>query len=353
MRPGYAGAVTSNGGAIPNPYLVFSRKEWAALRDRTPLRLTEEELSDRRGLLDVTDLEEVRDVYLPLAQLISLYVTSAANLRRSIGKFAFGDNEPGVAGAAGGGGASVSSDPGDEGLWGPDAKPPFVIGIAGSVAVGKSTFARTLQGLLSWQPEHPRVELITTDGFLHSNADLERRGLMGRKGFPESYDQRAFLRFLSAVKAGGAEVTAPVYSHLVYDVVRGESVPVRRPDILLVEGLNLLQPARVRADGPASLAVSDFLDFSIYLDARRSDLRSWYVDRFLALRSTAFSDPQSYFHRFAALSDDEAVGLATEIWSSINERNLIDNILPTRGRARLVLRKGADHRVERIRLRKP
>jgi type I pantothenate kinase len=197
------------------------------------------------------------------------------------------------------------------------------------------------------------VELITTDGFLYPNAVLEKHGLMGRKGFPESYDQRAFLRFLSAVKSGGADVAAPVYSHLVYDIVEDESVRVRRPDILLVEGLNLLQPARTRADGRASLAVSDFLDFSIYLDARRSDLRSWYVDRFLALRGTAFSDPQSYFHRFAALDDEEARGLALEIWTSINERNLIDNILPTRGRARLVLRKGADHRVERIRLRKP
>jgi type I pantothenate kinase len=197
------------------------------------------------------------------------------------------------------------------------------------------------------------VGLITTDGFLYPNAELERRGLMGRKGFPESYDQRAFLRFLSAVKSGQAAVEAPVYSHLVYDIVPDECVEVKRPDILLVEGLNLLQPARTRADGRTSLAVSDFLDFSVYLDARRSDLKKWYTDRFLALRSTAFSDPQSYFHKFASLSDDAARGLALEIWTSINERNLIDNILPTRSRARLVLRKGADHRVERVRLRKP
>jgi type I pantothenate kinase len=318
----------------PSPYLEFSREDWAALRDRTPLSLTPEEIRDRRGLLDLTDTDEVRDVYLPLTQLLSLYVKSTSDLRGSIASFAEGVGD-------------------HQGQWGPEARPPFVIGIAGSVAVGKSTFARTLRDLLARRPEHPRVALITTDGFLHPNAELERLGLMGRKGFPESYDQRAFLRFLSAVKAGHAEVTAPVYSHLVYDIVQGESVVVQRPDILLVEGLNLLQPARAQADGRASLAVSDFLDFSIYLDARRSDLQAWYTDRFLALRNTAFSDPQSYFHRFAALDDNAARGLAQEIWTSINERNLMDNILPTRGRARLVLRKGSDHRVERIRLRKP
>lgn len=318
----------------PSPYLEFDREDWAALRDRTPLSLTPEEIKDLRGLLDITDADEVRDVYLPLTQLLSLYVKSTSGLRDSIASFAEGVGD-------------------HQGQWGPETQPPFVIGIAGSVAVGKSTFARTLRDLLARRPEHPRVALITTDGFLYPNAELERLGLMGRKGFPESYDQRAFLRFLSAVKAGNAEVTAPVYSHLVYDIVQGESVVVQRPDILLVEGLNLLQPARAQADGRASLAVSDFLDFSIYLDARRSDLQAWYTDRFLALRNTAFSDPQSYFHRFAALDDDAARGLAQEIWTSINERNLMDNILPTRGRARLVLRKGSDHRVERIRLRKP
>ncbi|GAA2023183.1 type I pantothenate kinase [Catenulispora yoronensis] len=318
----------------PNPFLEFSRDAWAALRDRTPLPLTEPEIERLRGLLDVTDIEEVRDVYLPLTQLLSLYVRSTAHLRGTIASFAAGVGDP-------------------QGQWTPETAPPFVIGIAGSVSVGKSTFSRTLRELLARSPEHPEVGLITTDGFLYPNTVLEKHGLMGRKGFPESYDQRAFLRFLSAVKSGQATVEAPVYSHLVYDIVPGECVTVQRPDILLVEGLNLLQPARTRADGRTSMAASDFLDFSIYLDARRSDLKRWYTDRFLALRSTAFSDPQSYFHRFASLTDDAARGLAEEIWTSINERNLIDNILPTRGRAKLVLRKSADHRVERVQLRKP
>ncbi|MEY9927942.1 type I pantothenate kinase [Catenulispora sp. GP43] len=328
--------MTNTAPSAPSPFLEFSREEWAALRDLTPMPLTEPEIERLRGLLDVTDIDEVRDVYLPLTQLLSLYVRATSELRGTIASFAAG---------AGGGDR--------QGQWTPETAPPFVIGIAGSVSVGKSTFSRTLRDLLARSPEHPEVGLITTDGFLYPNAELERRGLMGRKGFPESYDQRAFLRFLSAVKSGQEAVEAPVYSHLVYDIVPGECVEVKRPDILLVEGLNLLQPARTRADGRTSLAVSDFLDFSVYLDARRSDLKTWYTDRFLALRSTAFSDPQSYFHKFASLSDEAARGLALEIWTSINERNLMDNILPTRGRARLVLLKGADHRVERVRLRKP
>lgn len=330
--------MTNAAPPAPSPFLEFSREEWAALRDRTPLPLTEPEIERLRGLLDVTDIDEVRDVYLPLTQLLSLYVRATKELRGTIASFTMGTE-------------AGSAD--KESQWTPETAPPFVIGIAGSVSVGKSTFSRTLRALLARNPEHPEVGLITTDGFLYPNAELERRGLMGRKGFPESYDQRAFLRFLSAVKSGQQAVEAPVYSHLVYDIVPGERVEVKRPDILLVEGLNLLQPARTRADGRTSLAVSDFLDFSVYLDARRSDLQNWYTDRFLALRSTAFSDPQSYFHKFASLSDEAAAGLALEIWTSINERNLMDNILPTRGRARLVLRKGADHRVERVRLRKP
>jgi type I pantothenate kinase len=312
--------VTTSAPPSPSPFLEFSREEWAALRDRTPLPLTEPEIERLRGLLDVTDIDEVRDVYLPLTQLLSMYVRATSKLRGTIASF--------TEGAGDGGGDR-------QGQWTPETAPPFVIGIAGSVSVGKSTFSRTVRDLLARSPEHPEVGLITTDGFLYPNAELERRGLMGRKGFPESYDQRAFLRFLSAVKSGQEAVEAPVYSHLVYDIVPGECVEVKRPDILLVEGLNLLQPARTRADGRTSLAVSDFLDFSVYLDARRSDLQRWYTDRFLALRSTAFSDPQSYFHKFASLSDEAARGLALEIWTSINERNLMDNIL------------------ERVRLRKP
>jgi len=229
---------------------------------------------------------------------------------------------------------------------------PYVIGVAGSVAVGKSTVARLLRELLARWPETPRVELVTTDGFLYPNAELERRGLMDRKGFPESYDRRALLRFLAAVKAGRPEVRAPLYSHLIYDIVPGQHTVVQRPDVLIVEGLNVLQPARATHAGETSLAVSDYFDFSIYVDAREQDVRRWYVDRFLSLRATAFAQEDSYFRRYASLSDDDAIARAEQIWDAINAPNLRENILPTRGRATLVLRKGPNHAVERMRLRK-
>ena len=310
--------------APSTPYVDLDRDAWSRLSATTPLPLTDQDVARLRGLGDPIDLAEVDAVYRPLSRLLNLYVNATGALHSASSTF----------------------------LGEAAARTPYVIGIAGSVAVGKSTTARVLRELLARWPETPHVELITTDGFLRPNAELVRRGLMERKGFPESYDRRALLRFLSAVKAGRAEVRAPVYSHLTYDIVPGEHVVVRRPDVLIVEGLNVLQPARATAVGGSSLAVSDFFDFSIYVDARTSDVRQWYVDRFLSLRRTAFSRPESYFHRYATMGDAEAVDRAESIWDSINAPNLEQNILPTRGRATLVLRKGGDHAVERVRLRK-
>ena len=308
----------------PTPYVDLDREAWSRLSAATPLPLTDEDVVRLRGLGDPIDLSEVDAVYRPLSRLLNLYVEATGRLHAATTTF-LGERA---------------------------ARTPYVIGIAGSVAVGKSTTARVLRELLARWPETPRVELITTDGFLHSNTELERRGLMDRKGFPESYDQRALLRFLSAIKSGDEQVTAPVYSHLTYDIVRGEHVVVNRPDVLIVEGLNVLQPARATAVGDASRAVRDFFDFSIYVDARTSDIRQWYVDRFLSLRETAFAQPASFFHQFATLSDEEAVRRAAQIWDTINAPNLEQNILPTRGRATLVLRKGSDHALQRVRLRK-
>ena len=307
-----------------SPFVDLDRSAWSELRDQTPLPLTATELEAVRGLGDEVDLDEARDVYQPISRLLNLHVRATAALHQATETF----------------------------LGAFPERTPYVFGIAGSVAVGKSTTARLLRLLLARWPDHPRVELVTTDGFLLPNAELEKRGLLQRKGFPESYDRRALLRFVAAVKSGSPRVSAPVYSHLAYDIVPGEEIVLRRPDILLVEGLNVLQPARPRTNGVSGLTVSDFFDFSVYVDAAQDDVRRWYVERFLRLRETAFRDPASYFRRYADLDHDAAVARAQELWDTINGPNLEQNILPTRGRATLVLHKGPDHTVRRIRLRK-
>jgi type I pantothenate kinase len=299
------------------PYVELDRAQWQQLRASMPLELTGPELERLRGLGERTSLAEVAAIFLPLSRLINLQVAARQRLHEVTSTF----------------------------LGTRAEKAPFVIGIAGSVAVGKSTAARVLRTLLSRWPDHPSVDLVTTDGFLLPSAELERLGLMTRKGFPESYDRRALVRFVADVKAGYPEVKAPVYSHLSYDIVPGEFQTVRKPDILIIEGLNVLQPA-------PRLAVSDLFDFSIYVDAHTDDLRRWYVERFLALRSTAFADPASYFHRYASLDDEAARARAHQLWTDINEPNLVQNIRPTRARAALVLQKGPDHSIDRVRLRK-
>ncbi|QDP95589.1 type I pantothenate kinase [Microlunatus elymi] len=307
-----------------SPYVERSRADWAALANSTPMPLTAEALGSLRGMQDPTSLDDVREVYLPLTRLLATYVKHTGDLHQASNEFLR---------------LSVG-------------RTPFVIGVAGSVAVGKSTTARLLQALLASWPDHPRVELVTTDGFLFPNAELERRGIMSRKGFPESYDRTRLLRFVMDIKSGKDVVTAPVYDHLSYDIVPGEQIVVRRPDILIIEGLNVLQPARPRPDGTTGLALSDFFDFSVYIDAHTDAIRQWYVQRFLELRQTAFTDPRSFFTRYAGLSDEDAVPTAEGIWDSINGPNLAINILPTRGRATAVLRKSDDHRVEWVRIRK-
>ncbi|HEY7243165.1 MAG TPA: type I pantothenate kinase [Xanthobacteraceae bacterium] len=307
-----------------SPYRVFSRAEWAERREDTPMTLTPDEVTRVRSLHDRLDIQEVEEIYLPLSRLLSLYVAATQRLFRAQQDF----------------------------LGTRDSKMPYIIGVAGSVAVGKSTTARVLQALLARWPNVPKVDLVTTDGFLYPNAILAREGLMERKGFPESYDLPTLLRFLSDVKAGRRPTRAPVYSHLVYDVMPNQWVEIDRPDILIVEGLNVLQTGLPPKEGKAIPYVSDYFDFSVYLDAGEEVLRNWYVDRFLTLRGTAFSDPKSYFHRYATLSDEEAITTATSIWCRINLLNLHENILPTRQRADLILKKGESHLVEEVALRK-
>ena len=307
-----------------SPYVTFSRREWSRLRAATPLTLTDDELVPLRGLNEYVSLHEVTDIYLPLSRLLNLYVAAAQGLHRVTDTF----------------------------LGNPATPVPYIIGIAGSVAVGKSTFARILRALLARWPHHPKVDLVTTDGFLYPNQVLEDRGLMNRKGFPESYDLRRLTRFMAELKSGAEEVRAPVYSHLVYDIVPGEETVVQQPDIVLVEGLNVLQTPDGARRRSIRTFVSDFFDFSIYLDADEGAVEEWYVARFLTLRDTAFRDPRSYFRRYADLSTEEAIATAKRIWGDINGINLRENIRPTRDRARLILRKARDHSVREVHLRK-
>ncbi|UYM24051.1 type I pantothenate kinase [Streptomyces albus] len=308
------------------PYVDLTREQWSALREKTPLPLTADEVEKLRGLGDVIDLDEVRDIYLPLSRLLNLYVGATDGLRSALNTFL--------------------------GEKGEQSGTPFVIGVAGSVAVGKSTVARLLQALLARWPEHPRVELVTTDGFLLPMAELRARGLTARKGFPESYDRRALTRFVADIKVSKDKVTAPVYSHLVYDIVPDRRLTVNRPDILIVEGLNVLQPALPGKDGRTRVGLADHFDFSVYVDARPEDIERWYLNRFRKLRATAFQDPSSYFRRYTQVSEEEALDYARSTWRTINLPNLVENVAPTRGRANLVIRKGPDHKVRKLSLRK-
>lgn len=306
-----------------SPYRRFTAEEWGGLQRDETLSLTEEEIINLRGRGETVSLKEVELIYLPLSRLLSLYVEATQDLHTAT-----------------------------NGFLGREKKVPYIIGVAGSVAVGKSTTSRILREMLARWKSHPKVQLVTTDGFLYPNAELEKRGLMERKGFPESFDLAALREFLTDVKSGKPSLSAPIYSHIIYDVVPQQSVSVNLPDILIVEGLNVLQPARLEETDNEIPFVSDFFDFSIYIDAGADDIRDWYVARFLELRRTAFNKPGAYFSRYANLDDDAARQTALGIWENINERNLIQNIIPTRGRADLVLHKNAAHQIDEVRLRK-
>ena len=306
------------------PYHRFTRAEWSRFRDGELMTLNADDIRRLRTLNDPISLEEAEEVYLPLARLLSFYVEATQGLHRASTRF----------------------------LGTEDRKVPYIIGVAGSVAVGKSTTARIIRALLQRWKTSPKVDLVTTDGFLFPNAELEKRGIMDRKGFPESYDRSRFINFLADIKSGKANVTVPVYSHLIYDVLAGEEVVIDRPDILIVEGLNILQPGELPKDGKPILFASDFLDFSIYIDADETDLRAWFMERFFRLRETAFTDPKSFFKRFAEMSEDEARNFGIWVWETINLPNLVDNIVPTRSRADLILRKGRSHAIEDVELRR-
>jgi type I pantothenate kinase len=307
-----------------SPYRAFTREEWARLRADTPMTLEPHELEQLSGVIEELSVDEVEQIYLPLSRLLNLYVAAAQKLHAVSLEF----------------------------LGRKDGKVPFIIGVAGSVAVGKSTTARVLKALLARWPDHPRVDLITTDGFLFPNAELEKRGLMSRKGFPESFDAERLQQFLGDVKSGVGRVTAPLYSHVQYDILPGQTVVVEHPDILIIEGLNILQPAEMPPGGSAIPFVSDFIDFSIYIDAAPDVIEHWYVTRFMRLRSTAFRDPGAYFHKYATVSADEARKNALKLWRTVNLKNLEENILPTRRRAQLILQKAKSHKVQSVSLRK-
>lgn len=309
---------------MPEPHVVLQRSTWSSLSNNTQIDLDEATLARLRGLGDPTSTTDVVEVYRPLCQLLHLYRENTGRLYHQNHEF-LGIDVP---------------------------RTPFVIGVAGSVAVGKSTTSRLLQELLRRSPGRPRVDLVTTDGFLYPNAELERRGLTDRKGFPESYNRRALLQFVMDVKSGVPQVSAPVYSHLVYDIVPDEFITVSHPDILIIEGLNVLQPARVEPDGRPGLAVSDFFDFSVFVDAKEAHIKTWFLDRFSALRKTAFQDSASFFREFAALSEDEALRRASAVWDAVNGPNLRLNIAPTRERATAILRKSQDHTISTIAIRR-
>ena len=309
---------------MSGPYVTLQRQAWADLADATEIDLDEETLTRLRGIGDPTSTRDIVEVYRPLCQLLHLYMINTGALHAQNSDFL---------------GLDVR-------------RTPFVIGVAGSVAVGKSTVSRVLQELLRRAPGQPTVDLVTTDGFLYPNAELERRGLLGRKGFPESYNRRALLSFVMAVKSGEPRVTAPVYSHLIYDIVHGRQIVVERPDILIVEGLNVLQPAKVEADGCPSLAVSDFFDFSVFVDADEHHIKNWFMHRFMELRRTAFTDERSYFKPYTELTHEEALAMGSHVWDTINGPNLRENVAPTRERATAILAKGPDHIVDSIRIRK-